>query len=98
MLAPRKGSAACGNKSTKILKMYISALRVPGASLQAPRGDIAHVGTVHTRGQCTRGDSAQLGTLHTWNSAHVGTVRTWRQRRECYDGKYFKKGSDTSKT
>ena len=58
-------------KSTKILKIYILALRVPGASLQAQRGDIAHVGTVHTWG------SAQLETLHTWDSAHVGTLHTW---------------------
>ena len=49
-----KGSAACGKKSTKIMKIHILALRVPGASLQAQRGDIAHVGTVHMWG------SAQL--------------------------------------
>jgi len=73
----KKGSAACGKKSTKILKIYILALRVPSASLQARHGDIAHLETVHTWGQCTRRDSAQLGTLHTWNSAHVGTVRTY---------------------
>ena len=59
------------------MKIHILALRVPGASLQAQRGDIAHVGTLHTWGQCTRGDSAQLGTLHTWDSAHVGTLHTW---------------------
>jgi len=52
----KKGSAACGKKSTKILKIYILALRVPGASLQAQRGGIAHVGTVHTWGQSARGD------------------------------------------
>jgi hypothetical protein len=30
-----KGSAACGKKSTKIMKIHISALRVSGASLTA---------------------------------------------------------------
>jgi hypothetical protein len=30
-----KGSAACGKKSTKIMKIHILALRVPGADLQA---------------------------------------------------------------
>ena len=48
----KKGSAACGKKSTKILKIHILALRVPGASLQAQRA----------WGHCTRGDSAQVGT------------------------------------
>ena len=94
----KKGSAECGKKSTKILKVYILALRVPGASLQAQRGDIAHMGTVHTWG------SAQLGTLHTWDSAHVGTAHTWGQCArgdkvgKCYDGNNSKKGSATCKT
>jgi hypothetical protein len=30
-----KGSVVCGKKSTKITKIHILALRVPGASLQA---------------------------------------------------------------
>ena len=82
MLAPRREAPRVEKKSTKILKIYILALRVPGASLQAQRGDIAHVGTVHTWGQCTAGDIAHVGQCTRGDIAHVGTVRTWEQRRE----------------
>ena len=102
MLAPRR--EACGKKSTEILKIYRLALRVPGASLQAQLGEIAHVGTVHSWGQCTAGDSAHVGQCTRGDSAHVGTAHMWGQCArgnkvgKCYDGNISKKGSATSKT
>ena len=88
-----KGSAAYGKKSTKRMKIHILALRVPGASLQlqAQRGDIAHVGTVHSWGQCTAGDIAHVEQCTRGDSTQVGTVHTWGQyaggdkEGKCYD-------------
>ncbi len=86
-------------KSTKILKNHILALRVPGASLQAPRGDITHVGTVHTWGQCTAGNIAHVEQCTRGDNAPTwGQCACGDKEGKCYDGKYFKKGSATSKT
>ena len=86
----KKGSVACGKESTKIMNIYILALRVPGASLQAQGGDIAHVGTVHTWGQCTTGDIAHVGQCTRRDIANVGQCARGNKEGKCYDGNISK--------
>ena len=68
-----KGSAACGKKSTKILKIIY--WRCVSLALLYKR----RVGTLHMWGQCTRGDSAHAGTVHSWGHCTRGTVHMWGQ-------------------